>query len=101
MQTLLVLAQVASGITGIVAALMLLIRPAREHLLGLSAVKDGQKCLLRSLMLHVYYKHRDDRTIRQYEFENFIFAYKAYKTLKGNSFVDKLYSEIKEWEVIS
>ncbi len=39
--------------------------------------------------------------IRQYEYENFTFCYKAYKSLKGNSFADHINNEIKEWEVIS
>jgi hypothetical protein len=27
--------------------------------------------------------------------------YEGYKALKGNSFIDKIYGEIKTWEVIS
>lgn len=27
--------------------------------------------------------------------------YEAYKALKGNSFIDKIYSEVKEWEVVT
>ena len=64
-------------------------------------VARGVKCQLRSEMLHIYYRHKDTRTIRQYELENFIFLYKAYKSLKGNSFIDKIYKEVLTWEVIS
>ena len=62
---------------------------------------DGVRCLLRSEMLRTYYHHKDSEKIRQYELENFVFLYKAYKALKGNSFIDKIYNEVMTWEVIS
>lgn len=62
---------------------------------------NGLKCLLRSEMLRIYYRHKDTEKIRQYELENFVFLYKAYKALKGNSFIDKIYNEVMSWEVIS
>jgi hypothetical protein len=61
---------------------------------------NGQKCQLRSEMLQIYYHNRDTKEIRQYEYENFVLLYEAYKALKGNSFIDKIYSEVKSWEVI-
>ena len=65
-----------------------------------SKIKNGTKCQLRSEMLRIYYKRKDEETIRQYEYENFVFLYEAYKSLKGNSFIDKIYNDIKEWEVV-
>ena len=62
---------------------------------------NGLKCLLRSEMLRIYYRHKESGKIRQYELENFVFLYKAYKALKGNSFIDKIYKEVMSWEVIS
>lgn len=64
-------------------------------------IANGQKCQLRSEMLRTYYRHRDDEKIRQYEYENFVFCYEAYKALKGNSFIDKIYKEVQKWEVLS
>lgn len=64
-------------------------------------ILNGLKCLLRSEMLRIYYHHKETDKIRQYELENFVFLYKAYKALKGNSFIDKIYKEVMEWEVIS
>lgn len=64
-------------------------------------IKKGQLCQLRSDMLTIYYHNKDDKKIRQYEYENFVLMYEAYKALKGNSFIDKIYSEVKTWEVIS
>lgn len=62
---------------------------------------EGIKCLLRSEMLNIYYKHKESGKIRQYEYENFVFLYEAYKALNGNSFIDKIYNEVKTWEVIT
>lgn len=64
-------------------------------------IKDGQKCMLRSEMLRTYYGNKDDHKIRQYEYENFVLLYESYKALGGNSFIDKIYSEVKTWEVIT
>lgn len=64
-------------------------------------IKNGMKCQLRSEMLQIYYRNHEKKTIRQYEYENFVSLYEAYKSLKGNSFIDKIYKEVQEWEVIS
>ena len=62
---------------------------------------DGMKCQLRSEMLRTYYHNKDSKKIRQYEFENFVYQYEAYKALKGNSFIDKIHEEVESWEIIS
>ena len=62
---------------------------------------QGIKCLLRSEMLNIYYHNKDSKQIRQYELENFIMLYKAYKAIRGNSFIDKIYKEVMTWEVIT
>lgn len=64
-------------------------------------IADGTRCQLRSEMLRIYYHNRSNERIRQYELENFIMLYDAYKALKGNSFIDKIYKEVLSWEVIS
>lgn len=66
-----------------------------------SKVANGQKCQLRNEMLRMYYKNKDTEKIRQYEKENFVYCYEAYKALKGNSFIDDIYNEVRTWEVIS
>ena len=62
-------------------------------------LQEGQKCLLRAQMLHTYYKHKEQETIRQYEFENFTACYQAYRAMGGNSFIEKVYEEVSDWEV--
>ena len=63
-------------------------------------IAEGTKCQLRSEMLRIYYNNRDKGEIRQYEFENFVMLYEAYKALKGNSFIDKIYEEVHSWNII-
>lgn len=64
-------------------------------------IANGTRCQLRSEMLRIYYRHRETETIRQYEYENFVMLYEAYKALKGNSFIDKIYAEVKTWDIVS
>lgn len=99
MEDLARVASVCSEITVILGALALLIKPVRNKVLGFDKLKDALKCGLRHDMLHTYYRHRDDKTIRQYELEDFLYLYRGYKALGGNSFIDKIKSEIDEWEV--
>ena len=101
MDKLLLLSGAAVCITNIAACLCLFVKPIRNRVLGLNDIREGQKCLLRSEMLHTYYKHRESQTIRQYELEDFLYLYRGYKALGGNSFIDRIKSEIDEWEVVS
>ena len=64
-------------------------------------IANGQKSLLRSEMLQIYYRNRESGIVHQYEYENFVSLYEAYKALKGNSFIDKIYKEIQSWEVVN
>ena len=70
-------------------------------IVSVQKIKNGMKCQLRSEMLQIYYHNRENKTIRQYEYENFVMLYEAYKALKGNSFIDKIYEEVHDWEIIT
>lgn len=91
---------VASGITCIVTCIALMIRPVREWILGTKDIKDGQKCLLRSEIVKTYYKHADDKELREFEWANMDECYKAYRRLGGNSFIVKLHKEMSEWTIV-
>ena len=88
---------VCGGVTTIGAILMVF----AKLFLWMKNLREGLKCQLRSDMLHTYYNHKDEQKIRQYEIENFIYSYKAYKALKGNSFIDQIHEEVSEWEVVT
>ncbi len=95
------IAALCSEVTIIIGAAALIIKPIRSKLLGLDKLTDALKCQLRHDMLHTYYRHREDKVIRQYELEDFLYLYRGYKALGGNSFIDKIKTEIDEWEVRS
>lgn len=78
----------------------LLIKPIREWLLGTEKIREGQRCLLRSEIVRIYYRHKEDKQLREYEFRNLEQCYKAYKALNGNSFIDHIYAEMQEWDII-
>ena len=80
-----------SALAGVVAPLLVSVRK----------IGKGTQCQLRSEMLRIYYHNHEKRTIRQYEYENFVMLYEAYKALKGNSFIDRIYAEVQEWSIIS
>lgn len=88
-------------IVTLITELAVLIGVVTPVLVLIIKIVNGQKCQLRSEMLQIYYHNKDDKTIRQFEYENFVMLYEAYKALKGNSFIDKIYDEVKKWEVVS
>lgn len=89
------------NIVALIGEVGVLIGAAVPIAVWIKRVSNGTKCQLRSEMLKIYYHNRESGKIRQYEYENFVFLYEAYKALKGNSFIDKIYEEIKGFEVIT
>lgn len=95
-------AQLMSLIANFLTVMVLLIKPIREKLFGIGTMREGQKCVLRSEMLSIYYEGKDaGGKIRQHEYENFVLLYAAYKAMKGNSFIDKIYDEVRNMEVVT
>ena len=70
-------------------------------IISIIKISNGTKCQLRSEMLRIYYHHSESKQIRQYEYENFVMLYEAYKALKGNSIIDKIYTEVKTYEIVT
>ena len=91
----------ASEIIALISEILALIGILVGCIVSIGKVMNGTKCLLRSEMLRIYYRHRDTGEIRQYEYENFVYLYEVYKKLKGNSFIDKIYAEVKKWIIIT
>lgn len=85
----------------LISEVVALIGVLTPMIISMTKVSNGTKCQLRSEMLRIYYHHQDSKVIRQYEYENFVMLYEAYKALKGNSFIDKIYSEVKTWKIVS
>lgn len=92
MNTLTLIISLCAELVLLIGALTPIIRENRK-------VANGQKCQLRSEMLRTYYHHKEAGSLRQYELENFVLLYEAYKALGGNSFIDKIYKEVLTWKV--
>ena len=90
-----------STIAALVAELVALIGAITPMIVTIRKISNGTKCQLRSEMLRIYHHNRETKQIRQYEYENFVMLYEAYKALMGNSFIDKIYDEVKEWEIVT
>jgi hypothetical protein len=90
-----------TAVVALVTEICVLIGTIVPVLVKTSKIANGQRCQLRSDMLRIYYNHRDSGEIRQYEYENFVMLYEAYKALKGNSFIDKIYEDVQSWKVLS
>ena len=84
------------ALVGEIVALFGVITPV---IVAITKISRGTRCQLRSEMLRIYYHHHETKEIRQYEYENFVMLYEAYKALKGNSFIDRIYAEVKTWEI--
>lgn len=90
-----------SSIVTFIGEISVLLGMIIPTIIGVCKIANGTKCQLRSEMLRIYYHNKDDKKIRQYEYENFVFLYDAYKALRGNSFINKIYEEVKSWEIIT
>ena len=89
-----------STIATLVAELGVLVGAIVPMLISIKKISTGTKCQLRSEMLRIYYHNIKTGEIRQYEYENFVMLYEAYKALHGNSFIDKIMDEIHELKIV-
>ena len=92
--------QWAKDICTVATCAALLIKPIREQILGTEAIREGQRCLLRSELVRLYYRHQDDKQLREFEYKLMDQCFKAYKALKGNSFIDHICGEMYKWEIV-
>ena len=100
MEALQLIADHAGDICQIATCAALVIKPVREWLMGTEAIREGQRCLLRAEIVRLYYRHREEKKLREYEYKLLVQCNEAYKALKGNSFIDHIYAEMQEWEII-
>lgn len=90
-----------SEIVLLITELGVLLGVVTPIIVAIYKISNGTKCQLRNEMLKIYYHNLETGVIRQYEYENFVLLYGAYKALKGNSFIDKIYTEVKSWKIVS
>ena len=63
------------------------------------SIHRGTRCSLRNDIVEVYEQCKPTKTITKYQLETVCLSYVEYKKLKGNSFIDKIMEEIKEFEI--
>lgn len=63
-------------------------------------VVEAVRCLLRNDILGVYDRCKDNKKITKYQLQSVHMSYKIYKKLKGNSFVDEIMGEIKDFDIM-
>ena len=63
-------------------------------------VVEAVKCLLRNDILNIYDRCKPTKTITRYQLQSVHLSYSIYKKLKGNSFIDEIMEEIKEFEIV-
>ena len=97
MNSLLLAAEIVSAVTVLIGGFI----GIRKMMKWCRHITEGERCHLRSDMLRTYYRHKEDKCIRQYELENFIKLYEAYKALGGNSFIDEVHREVMGFEIES
>ena len=64
-------------------------------------VVEAVKCLLRNDILNIYDKCKEKKEITLYQLQSVNLSYAIYKKLKGNSFIDEIMSEIKEFKIVN
>jgi hypothetical protein len=94
-----IIADHAADICAIATCAALIIKPLRDRILGVRKVQEGQRCLLRTEIVRIYYHNQNDQKLREYEYRNLEHCYKAYKRLGGNSFIDHLYQVMQNWAI--
>ena len=65
------------------------------------SIHRGTKCSLRNDILEIYDRCAETKSISRYQLQSAHFSYSEYKKLGGNSFVDEIMDEIKDFEIIN
>lgn len=111
MDMLLSIAALFQGLAAAVTFALFFIKPVRHWFLGIkerraeqledeAAEKESVKCLLRSEIVRIYHANRSRKVLHSFEYENVAMLYHAYKEMGGNSFVDRIWEEMSEWEIL-
>lgn len=61
---------------------------------------ESQRNTCRNLIVDMYYKYGREGEIPRYKHELLIKTYSNYKSMGGNSFIDEIYKEMKEYKVV-
>lgn len=74
--------------------------PISQNAEDLEALKISAKDVLREKIMGIYHEYRAERAYPTHKKEALEQYYKDYKTLKGNSYIDKYYARMAKWQEI-
>lgn len=74
--------------------------PITQNAEDLEALKISAKDVLREKIMGIYHEYRTERAYPTHKKEALEQYYKDYKTLKGNSYIDKYYARMTKWQEI-
>ena len=63
-------------------------------------LNQSQLDMMRYNMNTIYYKYRGYKKILGADKKAFIKIYNDYKTMHGNTWIDQLYAELKDWPIV-
>lgn len=66
----------------------------------LASIVDVQRELLRQRIMEIYSKNKSRKALEYHEREELEKAYKTYKEVDGNSYIDKYYTRMEKWDTI-
>lgn len=67
----------------------------------LNVLACTNQAALGNAIKHIYYTYQADKAFPIYEKEALILLHDAYKSVHGNHFVDTIYGEMMQWNVIA
>lgn len=63
-------------------------------------INDAQMDVMRFNMNQIYYKYRPYKKILDCDKKAFMKFYNDYHSMGGNTWIDSLYNELKEWDIV-
>ena len=72
----------------------------QEQTEQLKNLTTSEKDTLRKMIMDIYNTYEDTRALPEAVREQLDELYKDYKTLRGNSYIDKYYARMEKWETI-
>lgn len=67
---------------------------------SIDLLNQSQLDMMRYNMNKIYYKYRPYRKILSADKKAFIKIYNDYKSMDGNTWIDSLYGELKDWPIV-
>lgn len=69
-------------------------------LIFVKSIHRGTKCSLRNDILTIYDKCKDSKKITMYQLQAVEMSFEEYDKLKGNSFVENIVKQMRNFEII-